>query len=474
MNLCPASPVKKSIIILNPLNKRKTQYPMYPTQTKRNLFYWLLAPALLLSVVARAQQQPPQDSLLQSPTLDKVVEYALTHQPQVQQALADQEITDRIIQGKLADWYPQLNFAANYQRNIDLQTSIIGGNPVRFGVNNTSSLQFTGTQTIFNRDVLLARSTASKVRIQANQNTSANKIDVVVNVTKAFYDLLATSQQIRVGEEDIIRLQRSLKDATAQYNAGVADKTDYKRATILLANAKATLKTNQEMLIYKQELLKTLMGYPVKGSLEIAYDTLQMESEIDLDTTQTLSYASHIDYKLMITQRELQEANVKYAWWSFIPSLNAFGAYFLNYQNNNFGELYNQRYPNSYVGATFSFPIFQGMKRVAKVQEQRWTLRKMDWSVKNLESSLSTEYTRSLAAYKSNLAAYLALKENVELAREVYDVIQLQYKSGIRAYLDVTVAETDLRTARINYFNALYQVLASKIDVQRALGQINY
>jgi len=36
------------------------------------------------------------------------------------------------------------------------------------------------------------------------------------------------------------------------------------------------------------------------------------------------------------------------------------------------------------------------------------------------------------------------------------------------------VAETDLRTARINYFNALYQVLASKIDVQRALGQINY
>jgi len=31
-------------------------------------------------------------------------------------------------------------------------------------------------------------------------------------------------------------LQRSLKDATAHTNAGVADKTDYKRATILLAN----------------------------------------------------------------------------------------------------------------------------------------------------------------------------------------------------------------------------------------------
>jgi len=449
---------------------------MYPMRTNSNLFYfyWLLAPALLLALPAQAQQQTLKDSVLQNPTLDMVVNYALDHQPQVQQAIVDEEVTDRVIQGKLADWYPQLNFTANYQRNIDLQTSIIGGNPIKFGVNNTSSLQFTATQTLFNRDVLLARSTASKVRIQAHQNTSANKIAVVVNVTKAFYDVLATSQQIRVGEEDIVRLQRSLKDALAQYNAGVADKTDYKRATILLANAKANLKSNQEALTYKQEYLKTLMGYPVKASFDIAYDTLQMENEIALDTTQGLSYANHIDYKLLITQRELQEANVNYAWWGFIPSLNLFGAYLMNYQNNNFGELYNQRYPNSYVGATFTFPIFQGMKRVAKIQEQRWSLRRLDWSVKNLESNLNTEYTRSLAAYKSNLATYLALKENVELAREVYDVIQLQYKSGIRAYLDVTVAETDLRTARINYFNALYQVLASKIDVQRALGQINY
>jgi outer membrane protein len=91
-----------------------------------------------------------------------------------------------------------------------------------------------------------------------------------------------------------------------------------------------------------------------------------------------------------------------------------------------------------------------------------------------LQNVLNAEYTRALASYKSNLATYLAQKENVGLAKEVYDVIQLQYKNGIRPYLDVTIAETDLRTTRINYFNALYSVLASKMDVQRALGQINY
>ena len=75
---------------------------------------------------------------------------------------------------------------------------------------------------------------------------------------------------------------------------------------------------------------------------------------------------------------------------------------------------------------------------------------------------------------KGKIISYLALKDNVDLAREVYDVIQLQYKNGVKTYLDVTIAEADYRTARINYFNALYQVLASKLDTQKALGQINY
>ena len=87
---------------------------------------------------------------------------------------------------------------------------------------------------------------------------------------------------------------------------------------------------------------------------------------------------------------------------------------------------------------------------------------------------MNSEYASALANYKGNLTNLLAQKENVDLAREVYDVIQLQYKSGIKTYLEVVTSETDLRLARINYYNSLYQVLASKIDVQKALGQMNY
>ncbi len=445
-----------------------------PFTSIRTHFHWASLLILFFPVMSLAQQAEAPDSILQYAPLDKVVQYALVHQPAVQQAMLDDKIARQAIKGKLADWYPQITFNYNYQRFIDLQKTVFNGTVVPIGVNNTSYAQFTATQTIFNRDVLLASSTASKVKIQAEQNISRSKIDVVVNVTKAFYDVLATAQQIKVNEESIVRLQRSLKDALSRYNSGVADKTDYKRATILLGNAQASLKATTELLKYKEEYLKTLIGYPMSHDLPLQYDTLQMENDIAIDTLQEINYTSNIDYKILYTQKELQDANVKYSKWAFIPSLSAFGNYNLNYQNNAFGELYDKSFPYSYVGATLSIPIFQGGKRVAKIKEQKFAQERIDISIDNLESNLSTEYTRALAAYKSNLTNYVTQKENAIFAEEVYNVIQLQYRNGVRTYLDVTVAESDLRTTRINYFNALYSVLASKMDVLLALGQINY
>lgn len=430
----------------------------------------LLCMLLITPLVGFSQDTPT----LETASLDNVIQYALQHAPAIQQAQIDQQITNKSIKGRLTEWLPQVNFAYNYQRFIDLQTSVIGGNVIRFGVNNTSSFQFTATQTIFNRDVFLASNTASRINVQAEQNTTKAKIETIVNVTKAFYDLLATTQHINVNEESILRLERSLKDAYSRYQSGVADKTDYKRATILLNNAKAASKGSREQLGYKLQALRTLIGYPTEKEIALVYDTAKLEQDIFIDTVQQPNLSSHIDYRLLYTQKELQQANVTYSKWAFLPSLNAFGAYNLNYQNNNFGELYNEEYPYSYVGLTLAVPIFQGGKRILKVQETKLIGRRLDVSMSNLESSLYTDYSRAMSAYKTNLENYFSQQQNVQLAEEVYGIINLQYRSGIKTYLDVTIAETDLRTTRLNYVNALYLVLASRVDVLRALGQITY
>jgi outer membrane protein TolC len=429
---------------------------------------------LLLFPFFAGAQTAGQDTLLQEVTLKTAIDYAIKHQPKIQQSLLDEQITASTIKSKLADWYPQVNFNYNLQHNFILQSTVIGGNTIKLGVNNTSAGQFTVSQTIFNKDVLLARRTKADVMQQTAQATSGNKIDLAVNVSKAFYDVLATTQQIKVAAENIVRIERSLKDATNQYKAGVADKIDYKRATISLNNIKASKRSNEELVQAKAEYLKSLMGYPDSASLNIVYDSLAMENEIYIDTTQKPDYKTRIEYKLLETQRNLLQSNVLYNKWSYLPSVSANGAYNLNFQNNQFGKLYGTNYPNSFAALTLAVPIFQGGKRKANLFTAELQLKRSEQDIISLKNAVNAQYAQALASYKSSLENYTALKDNVAIAKEVYDVIQLQYRSGIKTYLEVITAETDLRTSQINYFNALYQVLSAKVDVQKALGQINY
>ncbi|RYC69566.1 TolC family protein [Spirosoma sordidisoli] len=432
----------------------------------------------VMTQVAFAQKNT--DALAQQAPLADCIQFALENQPLIRQSAIDQEIADRSVRSALAAWYPQLNAGYGLTHFLQLPVTLIPDattgerRPVALGAKNTSTVSFSLTQSVFNRDVLLASRTADAYRAQASQVTVQNKIDVVVNVSKAFYDVILTQRQVDILAEDISRLQRSLQDATNQYQSGVVDKTDAQRARIALNNTLAQRKQFQDLVGAKQQTLKQLMGYPPNAQLNLAYDTLQLATETALDTTLLANPVNRIEYQLLQTQGRLLESNVRYNRWAYLPIVNANANYNLLYQNNSFGQLYSQSFPNSLVGLSVFLPIFQGGRRVQQLRIAELQVRRLQWDLAALTSAVDAEYAQALSTYKGNLANYFALRENQALAQDVYRIINLQYRSGIKTYLDVTVAEADLRTARLNVFNALYQVLISKLDVQRALGLIQF
>ena len=436
--------------------------------------YLSLTILFLFNTYFLSAQQTDSLPVLQTATLKNCIQYAIQHNPDIQNAQINEQVTEAEIQNKLADWYPQINFTYNLQHNFQLPTFNFNGNLSHSGTYNTSGANLALTQNIFNRDVLLASRTSKDVRLSAAENTEAQKINLAASVSKAFYDLILTEQQLKVTEEDIVRIQQSLKDAYYQYQAGIVDKTDYKRATISLNNAKAQKKFGDENLKAKYAYLKELMGYPADKTFDLEYDTTQMENQVLIDTTQTVDYNNRIEIQQLQTQEKLQQYNLQYYKWSFLPNVYAFGNYNLNYLNNKFSKLYSQSYPNSFAGITLALPIFQGGKRLQEVRQAQLQLTQAANDIRSYEHQVNTEYQNAMSAYKSNLYNFYSLQENLSLATEVYDVIQLQYRSGVKAYLDVITAESDLRTAQINYYNALYQVLSSKIDVMKSLGTIKY
>ena len=429
---------------------------------------------ILLNGIVLSQDINNEDSTLENGSLQNCINYAISHQPSIQQSLLDEEIADHEILGKLADWFPQLNLNINLTHNYKLPTTIFQGNPTKVGLLNTSAAEFSLTQTIFDRDVFLAASTSKDIRKLTKQKTTFSKIDVVTIVSKAFYSVLFTQEQIALLEEDIIRLQQSVKDTYNQYKGGIVDKTDYQRASIALNNAQAELKQNQELLKERFAFLKEQMGYPSNSDFNIVFDKNKMQNEIFVDTTQNINYESRIEYQLLQTEISLRQANLSYNDLSFVPSISAFANYTYFFQNDKLSKLYNTNNPNSNIGLLLSFPIFQGGKRIQEIEAASLEVKRYSYDMISLKDSINTQYISVLGQYKSCLYNYNILKTNLELANDVYNTIQLQYKSGIKTYLEVITSETDLRTTQANYNNALFQLLSSKLDVQRALGTIQY
>ncbi|AYL94628.1 TolC family protein [Mucilaginibacter celer] len=429
---------------------------------------------LTLTLHTRAFAQTPADSITGPVTLKQAIDYALRNQPAVKQASIDEQINERDIRIGLSGWLPQVNGSGlyNYYYKGSPQAGASGANiPSNTGsIRNLSTLGVTASQVIYNNDVFLASRAKRYSRQYYKENTLSSQIDVVSDVSKAFFDVLLSEKQLDITIADITRLQRSLKDARNRYNAGVSDPTDYKQATIALNNSLATRKQTEEAIKSKTALLKQIMGVNAETPVSLSYDSTRYEQEISIDTLQTLNVNNRIEYRLLETTKALNNLNVNYYRFGFLPSLSAVGSYQHAYFSHDFSDLYDKSFPTGYVGLTLSVPIFQGTKRLQNLAKARLTVQRTDLDLVNTKNTINTQYTQALAAYKSNYASYRLIRENVDLASDVYKVVSLQYREGVKTYLDVIVAQSDLRTAQLSYYNALFNLLSSKIDLQRALG----
>jgi len=433
--------------------------------------------AILLFPVALFAQTGT-DTLNKVLTLRQCVAYALKNQPVVRQAAIDEAINEKNISISLSDWLPQVTSSGLYNyyfKGSPVNPATSGGTTAttQSNINNFSSLGLQANQVIYNNDVLQAAKAAKYSRLYYKQNTASSQINVVSDVSKAFFDVLLSEKQLDILKEDIVRLQRSLKDAYTRYQAGVVDKTDYKQATISLNNSLAGRKQTEEAIKSKIAYLKQIMGLGTEQNFTLSYDSSKYESEASIDTNQQLDINKRIEYQQLQTQKNLQNVNVNYYKYGFLPSLSATGAYNLVYLSHGFSNLYSNSFPNGYVGLTLDLPIFQGGKRLKNLSKARLEVDRADLDIVNAKNTINTEYVQALAGYKSNYANYDVLKQNVGLAKDVYNVVSLQYREGIKTYLDVIVAQSDLRTAELNYYNALFQLLSSKIDLEKALGILN-
>ena len=135
--------------------------------------------------------------------------------------------------------------------------------------------------------------------------------------------------------------------------------------------------------------------------------------------------------------------------------------------------MFTNSFPYSYAGLSLSLPIFRGFWRLDNIRRSDLQEEMIEQDMLALKSQIQTEYSTALSDYESNLDNYTLLHDNVVMAKEVYDIVYLQYQQGTVPYLNVITAQSNLITSETGYTTALYQLLSSKIALEKAMGLIS-
>jgi outer membrane protein len=414
--------------------------------------------------------------------LDECINYAYSHQTSMLNAALDQKIAVAKVKETIGIGLPQINGSADLKDFLKVPTSLIpaqffGGKPgeyqsVQFGVKYNSSFGLTANQLIFNGSYLVGLQASKTYKELSQRAYSRSKIETNVAVTKAFYMVLVNGKQIELLDANIAQLQDQLKQTKALYKNGFAEKIDADRLTVIYNN----LVTEKQNILRSLELgntmLKFQMGMPVDHQLNLSGSI----NEVKLDKMSLLmdstAYRNRIEYALSETQIKLNELDLKRYKSEYLPSLAAFGSTSLQYQNNSFSNLYNRSFPTTVIGLQLNVPIFSGFQRSNQVKQAEFVVKKSQNNLFQAKNSINLDIKNSITQYTNSLTSLENQQRNLDLANEVLRVSKIKYEQGVGSSLEVTQAQTSLKEAQNNYINALYDVLISKVDNERATGLI--
>lgn len=406
--------------------------------------------------------------------LKNCIDYALQHHMEIRNSKLSENLEKQRFKETRSLLLPQISGSVNYQYNFQIPIAVIGDRVIRMGTKHQLIPLLEASQVVYNPahhgNFLLGRLEQQL----AQYNTKRSEIDVISSVTKAYYGILVIQEQLKLLESNIERLKKSLNAAQLQYDNGLAQKVDVSRIQLML-NSALTEKGNalRSERVQKQ-LLKFQMGMPLKKPLTLSgVFTQEALKEISEPFSTNDFYKDRIEYLLAEKQKQIASVQLRNSYRAYLPSVSVFGSYRLFLQGEHFEKLFSMGYhPNSLVGVKIDLPIFSGLKKIHQLERTKIQEQIAQNTIDYLQESMQYELEKSQEAFQNAIDNLKTQKDNRELAETNYKNLKYQYENGVRPNIEVLSAQVALKEAENAYINALYEIMMTKVDLEKALGKI--
>lgn len=421
------------------------------------------------------------ESLADTLTLSRrqCVDVALQDNPTVK--IADMEIKKMNYAKKetLASVFPSIDFSTAYQRSIELQTirMDLGGQSqsIKMGSDNTWNMGFSASLPLIAPTLWKAIDISDTQILATLEDARSSRLSLVDNVNKAYYALMLaiSSRNVIQQNYDVALFNAGLYKK--QFDNGTASEYDVLRSSVQVKNLEPELLQADIAVKQCQLQLKVLMG--ITTEVEIMPDTTLAqlsESMYSYPLGDFPSLQDNSSVKSLEIQRSLLEKNVTLKKFAWIPTLGA--SYTLSWTSLSNGSPFkNQQFnPYSYVGLALSVPIFSGGSKLYGLKQAQVQLKEIELQKDYLLNSLNMQVSLAIDNINREAAQISTSREGMAQAQKAYDIMQKSFEIGAASYLDLRDAELANTSAKLVYYQAIYNYLVSTSELDMLLGKEDF
>lgn len=423
---------------------------------------YAFAMGLLLVQLAHASSFSPPcaDTAPASPlTLTAAIDYSLCHQPQTRASWAQAKVQAASLDRSRSALLPTTS--ANVSASIS-QSEGTSSNQ------QSANLQLAYTLFDFGqRDANIAQAQALFDAAQAN--TDITVASTWLNTSRAYFNVIKVTAQIKANLQAEVAAQTSLAAAERQFKVGSASSLDVLQAQVALSQAALERSKAESQLEINRGLLAQAMGLSPMLLPPVADlpDTTPISTiqPLELDRLLTAAIKNRPEIRQALFNLKAADAAINAANADGKPTLSLSASAGIN-RNDPPGDVRS----SGSISVNLNIPFdFNGAIRAGRNQAQaQKEVREAD--LERVRQAAEFDAWQVYHTLRSALNTVQAA-ELVQLnARKASDAALARYQAGLGSVLDVLTAQSNRANAEQQYLNARYDWFTARATLAYAIG----
>ena len=349
--------------------------------------------------------------------------------------------------------------------------SLFGNLP--FGQENSYTATVSGSQLLYSGGrVGAALDAAKNLRDAASLQLREQLSEIELSVRNAYYRAQLAAEMASISLAAVQQAEQFLAQERLRERAGTASELDVLRAEVELANLRPQLVTAANAAEISQMDLRRLVNVPAQQPLALV-DALPLPSADMLAPPQPP--ADWVESRPAVQAAErnvrIRALAVRVAKAAYLPSVSLR----MNYGRTAFpGQVFqfsNEWRTDWTAALTVDFPIFDGLRREAQIDEAQVQHTNEQLRLAQLRESVQLQYQQAVGERQRAAVTITARQQTVTQAQRVHDLTVLRYNQGLATQLEVSDARLALLQARNNLVQAITDFYIAEATVARALGR---